>query len=99
MNLSEYYHIIKTKIESNDFHFKAKSKDILPTRDECQKNSHLESINYLMFEFMTDRNDVRKKDVFDYVCVPKNVNQGELDIDFSNYSVEEFLKEVMKLKD
>lgn len=99
MNLLQYYTIIKSKIESNDFHFKAKSKDILPSREYCIKNSHSESINYLMFEFMSDRNDSRKPFVFDYVCIPKDVNVGEMNIDFSQYSVEEFLREIMKLKD
>ena len=68
-------------------------------REECIKNSHLESIHYLMFEFMSDRKDKRKKDVFDYVCIPKGVNKGENDIDFTKYDTEDFLKEVMKLKD
>lgn len=27
-----------------------------------------------------------------------NVNGGDIDIDFSKYSVEEFLREIMKLK-
>lgn len=99
MIISDYYNIIKQKIESDDFKFKGKSESILPTREECQKNSHLESIHYLMFEFMSDRKDSRKKDVFDYVCIPNGVNQGEIDIDFSKYSVEDFLREVMKLKD
>lgn len=48
---------------------------------------------------MSDRNDSRKPFVFDYVCIPKDVNVGEMNIDFSQYSVEEFLREIMKLKD
>ena len=98
MILIDYYHIIKSKIESNDFDFKV-SPNISPSREECQKNAHLESINYLMFEFMTDRKDNRKKFIFDYVCVPKGVNKGDIDIDITTWSVEEFLKQVMKLKD
>lgn len=99
MILTDYYHIIKQKIESDEFTFKGRDKSFLPTRDECKKNSHLESINYLMFEFMSDRKDPRKKDIFDYVCVPKGVNTGDMDIDFTTWEVEEFLKQIMKLKD
>ena len=99
MTLPNYYQLIKSLIESDKFSFKAKSPDIVPTREECIKNSHLESIHYLMFEFMSDRKDKRKKDVFDYVCIPKGVNKGENDIDFTKYDTEDFLKEVMKLKD
>ena len=47
---------------------------------------------------MSDRNDPRIDKVFSDICIPNGVNQKELDIDFSKYSVEEFLKEIMKLK-
>lgn len=88
MNIKQYYEIIKKKLESNDY-MTSKPRDI---------NSHLEAINYLQCEFMSDRNDPRIDKVFSDICIPNGINQGELDIDFSKYSVEEFLKEVMKLK-
>ena len=54
---------------------------------------------------MSDRKDPRIDKVFSDICIPNNINQGDLDVDFSkcrksrgNYSVEEFLKEIMKLK-
>lgn len=98
MTLQSYYHQIKFLIESDQFEFKSRNQSH-PTREFCQKNSHLEAINYLMFEFMTDRKDTRKKDVFDYVCIPNGSNEGDLDIDFTKWEVQDFLKEVMKLKD
>jgi hypothetical protein len=48
---------------------------------------------------MSDRKDDRLGKVFDYVCVPKDVNQDGCDIDFTKWSTEEFLREVMKLKE
>ncbi len=54
--------------------------------------------NYLQWEFMSDRKDNRIDRVFSDICIPNNINQGELDVDFSKYSVEEFLREIMKLK-
>jgi hypothetical protein len=94
MELSEYYNIVKSKIESGDY-------NIYYYQDEKVKdiNTHLEAINYLQWEFMSDRNDQRIDKVFGFVCIPNNVNSGEINIDFSNYSVEDFLKEIMKLKD
>jgi hypothetical protein len=86
MNIQEYYQIIKQKLESNDYTSK---RDI---------NTHLEAIKYLQWEFMSDRKDNRIDRVFSDICIPNNINEGELDIDFSKYSVEEFLKEIMKLK-
>lgn len=55
-------------------------------------------VSYLQWEFMSDRKDPRIDKVFSDICIPNNINQGDLDVDFSNYSVEEFLKEIMKLK-
>ena len=88
LTISEYYQIIKRKLESNDYTTTSK-RDI---------NPHLESINYLQWEFMSDRKDSRIDRVFSDICIPNNINGGELDIDFSKYSVEEFLREIMKLK-
>ena len=89
MNIQQYYQIIKEKLQSGDY----------TTSTPRDINSHLEAINYLQWEFMSDRKDSRIKKVFSDICIPNGVNQDELDIDFSKYSVEEFLKEIMKLKD
>ena len=89
MNIQKYYQIIKQKLESNDY----------TTSTTREINTHLEAINYLQWEFMSDRKDPRINKVFSDICIPNDINQGELDIDFSKYSVEEFLKEIMTLKD
>jgi len=88
LDIQKYYQIIKKKLESNDY-ITSNTRDI---------NPHLEAINYLQWEFMSDRNDARIDKVFSDICIPNDINQGELDIDFSKYSVEEFLREIMKLK-
>jgi hypothetical protein len=94
MDIIEYYKIIKDKIERGSYEIY-----FYNNVDIKQINSHLESINYLIYEFMLDRKDERISRVFDYVCIPNGVNNGDNNIDFSKFSVEEFLKEVMKLKD
>jgi len=88
VNIQQYYQIIKQKLESNDY----------TTTNTRDINPHLEAINYLQWEFMLDRKDPRIDKVFSDICIPNGVNQKELDINFSNYSVEEFIKEIMKLK-
>jgi len=88
MNIKKYYQIIKEKLENKDY----------VTSNPREINSHLEAINYLQWEFMSDRKDTRIDKVFSDICIPNDINQGELDIDFSKYSVEEFLREIMKLK-
>lgn len=87
--IQEYYQVIKQKLESNDY----------TTTDPRDINPHLEAINYLQWEFMSDRKDPRIGKVFGDICIPNNINGGEIDIDFSKYSVEEFLREIMKIKD
>lgn len=99
MNIKEYYKIIKDKIESGDFKFQYKDKSLKPNKEYCMKNSHLESIHYLMFEYMLDRKDNRKRLTFDYICIPNDVNEGELNINFEEWETERFLKEIIKLKD
>jgi hypothetical protein len=89
LDIQQYYQIIKQKLESDDYTTTSK-RDI---------NPHLEAINYLQWEFMSDRKDNRIDRVFSDICIPNNINEGELDVDFSKYSVEEFIREIMTLKD
>jgi hypothetical protein len=99
LTISEYYQIVKHKLESNDYSLSESPKKVgYITSNARDINPHLEAINYLQWEFMSDRKDQRIDKVFSDICIPNNINQGDLDVDFSNYSVEEFLKEIMKLK-
>jgi len=99
MILSSYYFIIKNLIESDKFDIKTQNGVTKPSREYCMKNSHLESIHYIMAEFMKDRKDNRLKHTFKYICKPHGVNRKKLNIDFSKYDTESFLKEIMTLKD
>ena len=99
MDIQQYYQIIKQKLESNDYSLSESPNKVgYKTPNPRDINPHLEAINYLQWEFMSDRKDPRIDKVFSDICIPNNINQGDLDVDFSNYSVEEFLKEIMKLK-
>jgi hypothetical protein len=99
LTISEYYQIIKQKLESNDYSLSERPNEVgYTTSSQRDINPHLEAINYLQWEFMSDRKDPRIDKVFSDICIPNGVNGGDLDVDFSNYSVEEFLKEIMKLK-
>ena len=46
---------------------------------------------------MSDRKDKRRGKIFDYVCIPKGITKS--DIDFTNYEIEDFIKQIMTLKD
>lgn len=88
LTISEYYKIIKEKLESGNY----------TTTSTRNINPHLEAINYLQWKFMSDRKDTRVDRVFSDICIPNNINEMELDVDFSKYSVEEFIREIMTLK-
>lgn len=95
MTIQSHYNHIKSKIIDDSFTFKARSKSDCPDRSFCHKNSHSESINFLLFEYMTSRKDKRIKDIFEYICIPKL----EDDIDLSKLEPNQFLQEIMMLKD
>lgn len=96
MTIDNYFYLVKEKIGSGDY-----TKSTQKFRDTTSKdiNPHIEAINYILWEYMSDRNDPRINKVFEYVCIPNGVNHGEVDIDFSRYDTQTFLKELMKLKD
>jgi len=89
MELKEYYNIISKKLEDGDF----------ITTNPDKINIHIEAINYILWEYMSDRSDPRINKVFQHISIPNGVNQNEIDIDFSRYDPGSFLKELMKLKD
>ncbi|MFA6089835.1 MAG: hypothetical protein WC755_08310 [Candidatus Woesearchaeota archaeon] len=105
LDLKTYYKIIQTKIQDDNFEVKfltmnsIQDESLINFKEQCKTNSHLESIHYLMYDFWLDRKDQRIETVFDYICIPFEVNQGDMDIDFTQWSTEIFLEEIMKLKD
>ncbi len=105
MDIQNYYQIVRIKIENGDFVIKSWNEDLIQEKgimfleEQSKSNSHLETIHYLMYEFWADRKDSRIDKVFDYVCMPSGVNEGNTDIDFTKWETEHFIEEIMKLKD
>lgn len=106
VDIVKYYQTIRHRIENGNFQLKVWNEEFVQQNsisfleEACKINSHLEAIHYLIYEFWLDRKDPRLHKIFDYVCIPEGVNQSNgLDIDFSKWSSEEFLQEIMKLKD
>ena len=93
MDITKYYEIIKEKITNGDYKLGGTYEG-----DVSKLSPHLESIHYLLYEFMKDRKDDRMKKVFSYICKPNGVDEGEIDIDFTKWDTEVFLKEIMKIK-
>lgn len=96
MTLFNYYQIIKQKYLNNEFQI-LKIQNIEPIYNE--KTFHLETQHYLMYEYWKDRNDSRILDTFNWILIPNDLNQGELDIDFTKWNFEIFLDGLILLKD
>ena len=95
MNFNEYYKKIKFQIESDNFNLKVRKGLDPPDRSKCILNAHLEAIHFLLFDYMVSNSDVRRKDVFDYICVPQDIDK----IDMSGISKIDFIKNMIKIKD
>jgi hypothetical protein len=63
VNIQHYYQIIKEKLQSGNY-TTSYPRDI---------NPHLEAINYLQWEFMSDRKDPRIDKVFQMELIKKNL--------------------------
>lgn len=101
MSIQQYYLIIKEKIEKGEFRRLANSNSKnIASKEECSKNSHLEAIHYIIYEFMKDKNDKRVFLIFDYICQPIGIDndKNKLNIDFKKMDMETFLKELLRIK-
>lgn len=94
MTLLEYYQIIKQKLENGDYY-------IIPPGSVGVGDAfspHLEAIQYIMYEYWLDKEDPRRGEVFQTVYVPRGVNEGSTDIDFTKWSPEQFFTKLCELK-
>jgi len=89
MNLTSYYNQIIEKYNTKDFKTRKFNKKPLPK----VRDKHLEAQHFMMFEWCEDHNDLRYKDIFDYIVRP-----NDLDYDFTSISFEEFLKFLASIK-
>lgn len=80
MTLNQYFHIVQEKIRNKDF-------TVLKINTESPEDISifLESVNYMMWEWCKDHNDVRTH-IFDYIIIPNDV-----DFDFTSITFEEFM--------
>ena len=86
--MKNYFNQIYKKIKNKEFR-------ILEINSKPQEtiNIHVESLNYLLWEWNQDHSDERC-DIFEFVVIPHNS-----DFDFTTLTIDEFLTEFMKLKD
>ena len=74
MNINEYFNEVKNKIRQQNYKcINIKNVNILETL-----SLHIESLNYMIYEWNEDHKDDRN-DIFNYIIRP-----NDLDFDFTN---------------
>ena len=93
LTLKQYYDICIKDYESNHY-TNVKINIDAPT----EFDHHIEAQNYLMYEYWSDRGDDRIGNTFNYIIKPNDVNNQINDIDFTEWTFDEFLDGLITLK-
>lgn len=99
MTIREYYNIILEKLQKGDYKIGVNKKFPAPDKSEIKTNElPLHALNYILFEYLKDNDDKRWTLIFKYVVVPKGVNKGECDIDFTKVTVDDLVDFMITVK-
>ena len=97
MELKEYYDIILSKYNTDNFKIKiAKAVDY--EIELNQKEFPLYALNYMIYEYLKDNKDNRWKLLLDFILVPNGVNQKGCDVDFTKVDFEDFFYFMISVK-
>ena len=89
MNIHDYFEQVKTELRNNNY----KIINIKNVTISKMLSLHIESLNYMIYEWNEDHKDDRN-DIFKYIIRPNG-----LDFDFTSISFKEFFDFLMKSKD
>lgn len=89
MTLIEYFNKVKNEIRNNNY----KIINIKSVSIPSKISIHIESLNYMIYEWNEDHKDNRN-DIFNYIIRP-----NDCDFDFTSITFEEFFKFLMLSKD
>ena len=84
----EYYNNIIEKLKNNKFKL-----IYFSNKYAIKFDPHIESINYLIYKYMIDKNDNRIREIFTHIYIPE-----DLDIDLSNIDIADFIPYIMNIK-
>ena len=89
MILIEYFNKVKDEIRKQNYKIINITNKVIPSTISL----HIESLNYMLYEWNEDHNDPRN-DIFDYIIRP-----NDCDFDFTSINFEEFFNFLMLSKD
>lgn len=99
MTLIDYYHIILHHFQQGKYHIHPKTRELPIT-----PNFHLETINYMMFEYLKEKykDNTKAKSrystLFDYVLIPTKHKTDDI-FDFSNIEFQDFFDFLVSIKE
>ena len=89
MTLEQYFNQIKSEIKGGNYKVININNVVIPPKSSI----HMESLNYMIYEWNEDHKDNRN-DIFDYIIRPNNC-----DFDFTSITFKEFFNFLMTSKD
>jgi len=99
MTIKEYYNIILDKLQKGEFRIGINKKFKAPDKSEIKTNElPLHALNYILYEYLTDRKDKRWTLLFEYVVVPRGVNRKGCDVDFTKVGINELIEFMITVK-
>ena len=92
MKIKDFYKIIIENYEKGNFTIKGRRDINKPILDE--KNYSHYALNYIIWEYLKQKNDDRWKLIFDFVVAPNNIEI----FDFSDFKFEDMYKFMLSMK-
>ena len=93
LTLKQYYDICIKDYESKHY-----TNIKINTDAPTEFDFHIEAQNYLMYEYWLDKKDNRINNTFNYIIKPNDTNNNINDIDFTEWTFDEFLDGLITLK-
>ena len=99
MTIKEYYDIILDKLKISEYKIRVKKGFDPPNKSDIKESElPLHALNYVIYEYLLDNKDKRWTNLFNYILIPKGVNNKECDIDFTQIKFDDFVEFMISVK-
>jgi len=99
MTIKEYYDIILDKLQKGEYRIGVNKKFTEPDKSQIKDNElPLHALNYIIYEYLADHKNKRWQLIFEYVLIPKGVNNKKIDIDFTKVKFDDFVEFMVNVK-
>jgi hypothetical protein len=92
MDIKDFYKNIIKNYSNKNFTIKGRKDIDKPIIDEKKYSQY--ALNYIIWEYLNQKNDDRWKRIFDFVVVPNNIEP----FDFSDFKFKDMYKFMLSIK-